>query len=344
MSEITDYDSPWKEALEAYFPEFLALCFPEVHAGIDWARGHEFLDKELQQITRDAEMGRRLADKLVKVWLDDGSETWLLVHIEVQGQTDPAFARRMYTYQYRIFDHYAREVVSLAVLGDENAGWRPTSFGYTRWGCELHFRFPVIKLLDYWKTWPVLEESVNPFATVIMAHLQAQATRRDDAERKVWKWTLIRQLYERGYARQDILNLFRFIDWLMALPQELEQALWQDIRAYEEAKRMTYVTSVERFGIEKGIQQGIQQGIQEGLQKGQIIRGREAILDALETRFGSVPRDITHHVNQIENELLLKRLLRQAILASSLAEFARLLTDALSTEEHAPHTSPCTSG
>lgn len=332
MSEIADYDSPWKEALEVYFPEFLALCFPEVHAGIDWARGHEFLDKELQQITRDAELGRRLADKLVKVWLNDGSETWLLVHIEVQGQTDPAFAQRMYIYQYRIFDHYAREVVSLAVLGDETASWRPTSFGYRRWGCELLFRFPVVKLLDYWQTWSVLEESVNPFAVVIMAHLQAQATRRDDVERKAWKWTLIRQLYERGYARQDILNLFRFIDWLMALPQELEQALWQDIQEYEEEKRMTYVTSVERFGIQKGLQQG------------QIMWGREAILDALETRFGSAPRDITRRVNQIADESLLKRLHRQAILVSSLAEFARLLTDALSTEENATHTTLCASG
>ena len=340
MTEIADYDSPWKEALEVYFPEFLALCFPEAHAGIDWARGHEFLDKELQQITRDAELGRRLADKLVKVWLNDGSETWLLVHIEVQGQTDPAFAQRMYIYQYRIFDHYAREVVSLAVLGDETASWRPTSFGYTRWGCELRFRFLVVKLLDYWQTWSMLEESVNPFAVVIMAHLQAQATRRDDVERKAWKWTLIRQLYERGYARQDILHLFRFIDWLMALPQELEQALWQDIQAYEEAERMTYVTSVERFGI----QQGLEQGLEQGLQQGQIMRGREAILDVLETRFGSAPRDMTRRVNQIADESLLKRLLRQAILVSSLAEFARLLTDALSTEENATHTPPCASG
>ncbi len=340
MTEVADYDSPWKEALEVYFPEFLALCFPEAHAGINWARGHEFLDKELQQITRDAELGRRLADKLVKVWLDDGSETWLLVHIEVQGQTDPAFAGRMYVYQYRIFDHYAREVVSLAVLGDETASWRPTSFGYTRWGCELRFRFPVLKLLDYWQTWSVLEESVNPFAVVIMAHLQAQATRRDDVERKAWKWTLIRQLYERGYARQDILQLFRFIDWLLALPLELEQALWQDIEAYEEAKRMTYVTSVERFGIQKGLEQGLEQGLQQG----QLMRGREAILDVLETRFGSTPRNITRRVNQITNEMLLKQLLRQAILVSSLTEFARLLTDALSTEENTTHTPQCASG
>jgi len=31
----SDHDSPWKEALEGWFPEFLALLFPAVHAGID---------------------------------------------------------------------------------------------------------------------------------------------------------------------------------------------------------------------------------------------------------------------------------------------------------------------
>ena len=87
-----DYDSPWKEALERYFPQFLELLFPEVHAGIDWSQGYEFLDIELQQVTRDAELGRRLADKLVQVVDSDGREDWLLIHIEVQGQTESEFA------------------------------------------------------------------------------------------------------------------------------------------------------------------------------------------------------------------------------------------------------------
>jgi len=48
-SDQDDYDSPWKEALERFLPDFLALLFPEAHAGIDWSQGYEFLDKELQQ-------------------------------------------------------------------------------------------------------------------------------------------------------------------------------------------------------------------------------------------------------------------------------------------------------
>jgi len=83
-----DFDSPWKEALERYFPEFVALFFPRIHAAVAWARGHVFLDKELQQVVRDAELGRRYADKLVQVYTHEGVETWVLIHVEVQGEPE----------------------------------------------------------------------------------------------------------------------------------------------------------------------------------------------------------------------------------------------------------------
>jgi hypothetical protein len=37
-----------------------------VHAQINWDVEYLFLDKELQQVVRDAELGRRLVDKLVR--------------------------------------------------------------------------------------------------------------------------------------------------------------------------------------------------------------------------------------------------------------------------------------
>ena len=93
-----DYDSPWKEALARYLPDAFALFFPEVRTQIDWRRGYTLLDKELQQVTRDADLGRRLADTLVKVWRTDGTDAWVLIHIEVQGQPERDVARRMFVY------------------------------------------------------------------------------------------------------------------------------------------------------------------------------------------------------------------------------------------------------
>ena len=85
---MSDFDSPWKEALDRYFPSFMALLFPNIDAAIDWSRSFELLDKELQQVVREAKSGRRHVDKLVKVWRRDGVETWVLIHIEVQSQQE----------------------------------------------------------------------------------------------------------------------------------------------------------------------------------------------------------------------------------------------------------------
>jgi len=91
-----DYDTSWKEALQQYFEPFLTFCFTEVHTLIDWSRQPQSLDKELEQIVREAESGERIADKLFKVWIRDGEEAWVLIHVEVQSQEESDFAKRMY--------------------------------------------------------------------------------------------------------------------------------------------------------------------------------------------------------------------------------------------------------
>ena len=80
----SDYDSPWKEALERYFEPFMALLWPALHPRIDWAQPLRFLDKELQQIARDAGSGRRHADKLVQVSTHEHGARLVLVHVEVE--------------------------------------------------------------------------------------------------------------------------------------------------------------------------------------------------------------------------------------------------------------------
>jgi hypothetical protein len=224
MSELeTEYDTPWKDALERYFEEFIAFFFPQAHGDIDWTQGYEFLDKELQQVVRDAELGKRLVDKLVKIYRTGSEETWVLVHIEVQSQEESHFAQRMYVYHYHIFDRYKRSIASLAVLGDERATWRPNQFSDELWGCEVRFRFPVVKLLDYEQRWQELEASRNPFATVVMAHLKAQETRNDARECFSSKLYLTRRLYEQGYEREDVEQLKAIISGLLTTVNTLDE-------------------------------------------------------------------------------------------------------------------------
>lgn len=309
----TDYDSPWKEIIERYFPDFMAFFFPQAYAEIDWSRPYAFLDKELQQVVREAEVGARRVDKLVQVFLQDGQETWLLVHIEVQGQREAAFAERMYIYHSRIFDRYRRQVVSLAILTDDQLHWRSDHYRYERWGCRLSLDFPTVKLLDYKERQDELATSDNPFATAVSAHLQTMATRQVPLERYAAKLRLAKMLYQRGYGRQDILELLRFIDWVMMLPEDLAQQFRQELTQFEEERKMQYVTSMERLASEEGKQEGKQEGI------------RESIVDTLTVRFGEVSDEIVTGLDQVEDVDTLRSLRRQAMTVDSLDAFALLL-------------------
>jgi len=291
MTKATDdYDTPWKDAVTKYFPEFMAFYFPEAHRQIDWSKGYTFLDQELAQVVRDAELGKRILDKLVQVVTHQGDERWVYIHIEIQGQHDADFPERIFTYNYRLYDKYRRPIASLVVLADDRKNWKPHSFGYELFGSKHYLEFPTVKLLDYQPQTEALLEDPNPFALVTAAHLLTQQTQGDDQQRLAAKWRLAKLLYARNWSKQRIIDLFSVIDWMMRLPEELQNQLWQEIEQFERNCAMPYITSVERIGIEKGIQQGMQLGLQEGHQQGhQQGRHEEAthmLLRQITRRFG----------------------------------------------------------
>ncbi len=286
------YDSPWKEILEHYFPEFMAFFFPAAYREIDWSRGYESLDQELLQVVREAESGKRLADKLMKVWRLDGEELYVVIHIEIQGQHDTEFPLRMYVYNYRLFDRHQRPIVSLAVLCDDSDRWRANQYSYELWGCKVSLGFPVVKLRDYNERWPELEASSNPFAIVVMSHLKSRATRGDMPSRLRWKMHLVRQLYQGGWRRQDVLELLRFIDWVLALPSGLESRFRDEVEKLETEKDMRYVTSFERLSREEGLEQGFLQGEASVLKR------------LLERRFERLPEWVGKRLEQASRDEL----------------------------------------
>jgi len=256
-----DYDSPWKEILEKYFPQFIEFFFPKAFKDIDWNKGYEFLDKELQQITKKAKSGRKFVDKLVKVWLKSGLEKWALIHTDVQDQKEDEFPVRMYTYNYRLFDRYGRHAASFAVLGDTNDKWRPSSYEQELWDCKVKFQFPVVKIADIVKNWEALEKSSNPFAVVTMVHWKAIKTAKNKKKRVNEKLTLIKHLYKKGFSKQDIINLMRFIDWVMIIPKEVEPLFDKELEKFEKEKKMYYITQMQRPSYEKGQKKGKREGV-----------------------------------------------------------------------------------
>ncbi|MBW4512110.1 MAG: DUF4351 domain-containing protein [Scytonematopsis contorta HA4267-MV1] len=282
-----DFDSPWKEVLEAYFPQAMEFFFPQTFALIDWKRPYVFLDKEFQQISRKSKQGKRYADKLVKVYHIQGGEIWLLVHIEIQAQKEDEFPERMFTYNFRIFGQYHHSAISLAILCDENRKWRPQTYSYNYPDTELNFRFGSVKLLDYDNRLAELEASNNFFALVVLAHLKTQQTNQKPQERKTWKFSLIRRLYESGLQEQDIRNLYRFIDWVTILPKALESQFWQEFKQFEQERSMTYITTGERIGYERGKIEGREE------------QGRSFVIRLLRKRLGELPESVLTNIQAL---------------------------------------------
>ena len=278
-------DEAWKEAIGRFLRPMLALFAPDLEAAIDWSRGYELLDAELAQIARNARVGRRFADRLVKVHLRGGEEAWIAIHVEVQARPESAFPERMYVYNYRIYDRHRRPVVSLAVLADDRPDWRPDRFVSGLFGSESRLVFRAIKLLDFAGRREELERSPNPFAAFVLAHLETLRTRGDTEARLDSKRAILRSLHARGLSREDAAGLVRLVDWLVVLPEEVDRQLMQELLLEEKRRAMPeFISMAERIGLERGLEQGKRQGKRQGVREGLQM----ALEQLLITRFGEL--------------------------------------------------------
>ena len=293
-----DYDGPWKNFIEAHFPQLITFFVSAAADEIDWTKKPVSLNTELRRLRRGNEAGDQRVDALFQVFLKNGDSRYVLVHIEVQSTRDHNLPDRMYEYAYRVWDRHRQRVAGIVILADTGPRFeQPSEFGWELWGTKMAYNFPVIRLLDLAQDRQKLEESSNVFAVATLAQLDAKATRDDPEARLDAKRKLIRRLYEKRYSREEIVSLFQLIDWMLHLPDEQAIIFEADLESMEAEHQMPYITSIERRaeargearGIERGIAQGIERGIERGREQG-LQEGRiEQLRRLLEHRFGPLP-------------------------------------------------------
>jgi hypothetical protein len=222
------YDKLWKGAIEDLITDFLRFFYEDADETFDFSKKPEFLDKELEELFPDQKNTTRHVDKLVKVWLKNGSIKWILIHCEVQGYNDREFALRMFIYFYRIFDKYNVDISSIAILSDDNPLFKPNKFEKKFLGTELIFKFNAYKILEQDPS--LLEDSDNPFAIIILTVYYAliEKIKQDKLKRKTKKdenetdktnesdlinikLDLVRRLRSKKYDDKTIRALFYFI-------------------------------------------------------------------------------------------------------------------------------------
>jgi hypothetical protein len=107
-------------------------------------------------------------------------------------------------------------------------------------------------VLDYAAQYEELESNPNPFAVVVQAQLKALETRRAPGERYTWKIRLVKGLYQRGMNAEDVRRLVNFIDWVMDLPEPLQQSFKGEIEAFRREKQMPFMNVFERDAMQQG--------------------------------------------------------------------------------------------
>jgi flagellar biosynthesis/type III secretory pathway protein FliH len=78
------------------------------------------------------------------------------------------------------------------------------------------------------------------------------------------------------------------------LPEEMERELWQELKAFEEKRKVTYVTNAEKFGFERGIQEGLEQGLEQGLERERSLLARQ-----LTRKLGGIPPALMTQIQEL---------------------------------------------
>lgn len=284
-----NFDGAWKEALDHYLPACLALLFPEVYAGIDWTQPVKDEPLALLQINPEVGKGNQYVDKLVQVTRLDGEQTMVFVHLEIQAQRDEAFTERMFRYHTRLFDRTRRPVASLAILADSDPTWRPETFGYAIWSCHILLRFPIIKLLAL--DTAILEASSNLIALVILIHRDAQATQGKPQERMERKIIRFRSLFHKGYQGEDLRRVYRILEHILRLPDDLQEEAHATMRQIEQEEN---TMSLPMIGLEK-----------EGYLRGHAEAVQQLVLTQLKRKFGGMTSALEAAVKTLTPPLLL---------------------------------------
>ena len=274
MAQI-DHDRLFKELLESFFAEFLALFFPEAHAAVDLSH-LRFLQ---QEVFTDVTAGEKhVVDILAETKLR-GEEGLILVHVENQARIQPDFNERMFIYFSRLYQKFRRRILPIAIFSYDQAYEEPESFllGFPFLDV-LQFRFYKLELKK--RHWRDYIQSENPVAAALLSKMGY----RPEEKVRV-KIEFLRMLARMRLDPARITLLAGFFETYLKLTQAEEEEFLEELQTLapaEVAEMMEITTSWH----------------EKGLIEGQIA----LVLRQVRKRFGQVPAELEQALRSLSRE------------------------------------------
>ncbi|QQD12324.1 hypothetical protein [Sphingobacterium sp. UDSM-2020] len=279
-------DELLKAIFEDNFPDFLRFMYPDADATFDLGRGLTFMDKELLEIIpyRERKKGKRVADLLVKVYLKDGSEKWILVNTEIEGGHDSDFSHRIFQYFYRLLDRYRVPVETIAVFTGGRSQPCTDEYHFAVFRTSLRFQYLSYQIFDHDES--ELLGMDNIFAYIVLACQKAlDEDKIPEQELAEQRSTIARRLIETNkYSKDRIMSFLVFLkSFLFIRDKEINSNFDQYIYQVTGGTiQMGVIETIKRQEREKGIQSGIEKGIERG-------KREESIAIALEFKKMGLP-------------------------------------------------------
>jgi len=256
-----------KAAFEELFPHLLRFCFPGADKIFDFRKGFVFLDKELTELFPELKKqgGSRFVDMLVKAFLKNGKEEWILVHIEIQGGSTKNFPKRMFQYWYRIYDRYGVDITALAIFTGNKRQQHPHTFHKTFMGTEITYRYNAYHIFDHSEA--ELLAMDNPFALIVLAAqkalLQGKVPEEALADHRL---TVARALIQSNkFSHKRIEKLLFFLkNFLYIGNEEINRKFDKQIEQLTGgAITMGIIETIKKIEREEVFEKGIEKGKQE---------------------------------------------------------------------------------
>ena len=241
-------DRHFKRLLRAFFAPFLKAFVPELYRDLHPGT-IEFLDKELI-LPRRGRLRTKIVDLVARMRLR-GHDSFVLLHVEHQGQRDPKIGWRLLEYAAWLHAEFGRPVYPILITSYDRPADAESDQLTMKVGSHpiLEFRYRLIQLNRLnWRQYLRLK---NPAATALMAKMKIRPN-----DRVRVKVQILRLLATMQLDREKLNLIAGFVDHYLALTAKEElaftRALHRVTSVEEKATVMELMTSWERKGRDEG--------------------------------------------------------------------------------------------
>lgn len=282
----------------------------------------------------DPDLQEHFSDLLYQTHLRDGEEAYIYLLFEHKSYPDSGIAFQLLRYMVRVWEQ---------VLKQKERGHFPTIVpvvvyhGAEDWRVDRHFRSLFVERPAFAEYIPDFRYQLCDLSGYSDEEVVGEVTLRVALLilKHIFDGDLDERLSDISSLLQELAQASSALEYLEVVLRYLTAAATQlDKEDLQQMIENTFPQPLPGSLAEEWVGQGVEQGIEQGIERGVLRATREAVLDILETRFATLSSAVAVIIAEIDDLSTLRKLRKQALTVTSLADFER----ALETYTESEHT------